>query len=148
MASKDATAAASYVAVVPQIRELMVRQQQEIGRRRPNLVTEGRDQGTVVFPGAAMKFFLDATPHERAHRRAAQLRARGEVVEYQEILSDILSRDKRDRERPVGALKPAPDAETIDTTYLSLDEVTELIVARARAGKIADGAALEAGRRA
>src|SRR6266851_445256 len=80
---KDATAAASYVAVVPAIRELMVRQQQEIGRRRP-------DQGTVVFPEAAMKFFLDATPQERARRRAAQLRARGEVVEYQEILGEIV----------------------------------------------------------
>src|SRR5205807_10335047 len=91
---KDATAAASYVAVVPAIRELLVRQQQEIGRRRPNLVTERRDQGTVVFPDAAMKFFLDAAPQERAKRRVAQLRARGEVVEYHEALSEISVRDK------------------------------------------------------
>jgi cytidylate kinase len=141
---KDATDAASYVAVVPAIRELMVRQQQEIGRRRPSLVTEGRDQGTVVFPSAAMKFFLDATPQERARRRAAQLRARGEVVEYHAILSDILARDKRDRERPVGALRPAPDAQTIDTTALTLDGVIDVIVNRVRARRAATGAAAEA----
>jgi cytidylate kinase len=129
---KDATAAASYVAVVPAIRELMVRQQQEIGRGRPSLVSEGRDQGTVVFPEAAMKFFLDATPQERAKRRAAQLRARGEVVEYQEILGEIVARDRRDRERPVGALRPAADAQIIDTTALELDQVIDLIVARVR----------------
>jgi cytidylate kinase len=147
---KDATDAASYVAVVPAIRELMVRQQQEIGRRRPSLVTEGRDQGTVVFPNAAMKFFLDATPQERARRRAAQLRARGEVVEYQAILNDIVARDKRDRERPVGALRPAADAETIDTTALTLDGVIEVIVNRVHARQAAGitRPAVEAGRQA
>jgi CMP/dCMP kinase len=148
---KDATAAASYVAVVPAIRELLVRQQQEIGRRRPSLVTEGRDQGTVVFPDAAMKFFLDASPQERAKRRAAQLRARGEVVEYQEILGEIIARDKRDRERPVGALRPAPDAQTIDTTALTLDQVIDLIVDRVRerlARQDKPRNAMEAGRNA
>jgi len=70
---KDVTAAASYVAVVPTIREQLVRQQREIGSRWHNLVTEGRDQGTVVFPDAALKFFLDATPQERAKRRASSI---------------------------------------------------------------------------
>src|SRR5205814_10171261 len=65
----DATRAASYVAVVPAVRAQLVEQQQKIGRERPNLVTEGRDQGTVVFPNAQLKFYLDATPHERARRR-------------------------------------------------------------------------------
>jgi cytidylate kinase len=125
---KDATAAASFVAVVPAIRDLMVRQQQEIGRQRPDLVTEGRDQGTVVFPDAAAKFFLDATPMERAKRRVAQLRARGDVVEFDEILKGIIARDERDRNRPVGALKPAPDARLIDTTSLTLDQVIDQIV--------------------
>lgn len=129
---KDATAAASFVAVVPAIREQLVRQQQEIGRKRPNLVTEGRDQGTVVFPDAALKFFLDATPQERAKRRVAQLRARGEIVEYNEILKDIILRDERDRNRPVGPLRPAPDAELIDTTALSQTDVIERIVSIAR----------------
>src|SRR5947207_778502 len=82
----EATRAASYVAVVPAIREMLVAQQQRIGRERQQLVTEGRDQGTVVFPQAQFKFYLDATPQERARRRAAQLRARGEIVDYNELL--------------------------------------------------------------
>ncbi len=129
---KDATTAASFVAIVPAIREQLVRQQQEIGRKRPNLVTEGRDQGTVVFPGAALKFFLDATPQERARRRVAQLRARGEIVEYSEILRDIVARDERDRNRPIGPLKPSSDAEVIDTTAMTQSQVIEQIVGRAR----------------
>jgi cytidylate kinase len=128
---KDATAAASFVAVVPAIRELLVRQQQEVGRQRTHLVTEGRDQGTVVFPDAALKFFLDATPQERAKRRVAQLRARGEMVEYNEILRDIIDRDERDRNRPVGPLKAPIGAEIIDTTTLTQGDVIDLIIARA-----------------
>ena len=129
---KDATTAASFVAVVPAIREQLVRQQQDIGRKHPNLVTEGRDQGTVVFPDAALKFFLDATPQERARRRVSQLRGRGEIVEYNEVLKDIATRDERDRNRPVGPLKPPADAEMIDTTTLTQSQVIEQIVARAK----------------
>jgi cytidylate kinase len=129
---KDATAAASFVAVVPAIRELMVRQQQDIGRNRPDLVTEGRDQGTVVFPDAAAKFFLDASPLERAKRRVAQLRARGDTVEFDEILKGIIARDERDRNRAVGALRPAADAQIIDTTSLTLEQVIDQIVDQVR----------------
>jgi cytidylate kinase len=129
---KDATSAASYVSVVPAIREMLVRQQQEIGQRWPNLVTEGRDQGTVVFPDAALKYFLDASPQERAKRRAAQLRSRGEIVDFQEILTGIIARDERDRNRAVGALRPAADAVVLDTTTMSMDEVIDLIVAEAK----------------
>lgn len=129
---KDATAAASFVAVVPAIREQLVREQQEIGRARENLVTEGRDQGTVVFPDAALKFFLDASPQERARRRVAQLRARGEMVDYLETLSGIVARDERDRNRSVGPLKPPVDAEILDTTALSQADVIEKIISRAR----------------
>src|SRR4051812_9753944 len=100
----EATKAASHVAVVPAIREVLVAEQQRIGRQRPNLVTEGRDQGTVVFPDAELKFYLDATPQERARRRVAQLRHRGEMVDYQEILSEIITRDQRDSTRAVGPL--------------------------------------------
>lgn len=128
---KDATAAASFVSVVPAIREMLVKQQQEIGRRWPNLVTEGRDQGTVVFPDAALKFFLDATPAERAKRRVTQLRSRGEIVDYKEILNGIIARDERDRNRPVGALRPAADAQIIDTTAMTMDQVIDEIVSRA-----------------
>src|SRR5918997_6378970 len=100
----EATRAASYVAQVPAIREVLVADQQKIGRERKNLVTEGRDQGTVVFPHAELKFYLDADPAERARRRVAQLRSRGEVVDYHEILNQIVARDRRDAARSVGPL--------------------------------------------
>lgn len=128
----EATRAASYVAVVPAIREMLVKQQQEIGRQRPDLVTEGRDQGTVVFPDAKLKFYLDASPAERARRRVHQLKARGEIVDYHEILNQIESRDQRDRSRSVGPLAAAKDAEVLDTTALTREQVVDHIVARAK----------------
>jgi cytidylate kinase len=129
----EATRAASYVAVVPAIREMLVKQQRDIGQSRPNLVTEGRDQGTVVFPDAELKFYLDATPAERARRRVHQLRARGEIVDYQEILNGIEARDQRDKSRSVGPLSIPADAEVIDTTNLTQDQVIAHIVDRANA---------------
>jgi cytidylate kinase len=124
----EATRAASYVAAVATIRQMLVEQQRQIGRQRKNLVTEGRDQGSVVFPDARFKFYLDATPQERARRRAAQLRARGEVVDYHEILSQIIARDHRDASRAVGPLAVPPDARIIDTTHMTQDQVVDLIV--------------------
>jgi CMP/dCMP kinase len=127
----DATGAASYVAVVPAIRHQLVEQQQMIGKQRPDLVTEGRDQGTIVFPQAQLKFYLDASPHERAKRRAKQLRDRGEIVDINQLLGQIMARDQRDSARAVGPLAAAPDALHIDTTKMSQEEVIDLIVARA-----------------
>src|ERR1700722_1540942 len=129
----EATRAASFVAVVPAIREMMVAQQRQIGRERRNLVTEGRDQGSVVFPEAELKFYLDAAPAERARRRAAQLRARGEMVDMAALLADIIARDSRDAGRAVGALTVPQGAEVIDGTNLSEDEVVDRIVAKAEA---------------
>jgi len=128
----EATRAASYVAVVPAIREQLVKQQQEIGQERGNLVTEGRDQGTVVFPDAELKFYLDATPAERARRRVHQLRGRGEIVDYQEILNGIEARDQRDKSRSVGPLSIPKDAEVVDTTTLTQEQVIDHIVDRAQ----------------
>jgi CMP/dCMP kinase len=128
----DATRAASFVALVPAVREILVKQQQEIGASRPNLVTEGRDQGTIVFPHAELKFYLDATPIERARRRAAQLRARGEVVDIAMIQDQIMDRDSRDARRAVGPLAIPADAEVIDTTNLPLQSVVDKIVDKAR----------------
>jgi cytidylate kinase len=128
----EATRAASYVAAVPAVRELLVRQQQQIGRERPDLVTEGRDQGSVVFPDAGLKFYLDASPAERARRRVAQLRRRGEVVDYNEVLSQIVARDTRDSGRAVGPLVVPKDAEVIDTTQLTEEQVVSRIIDRAR----------------
>jgi cytidylate kinase len=129
----DATRAASYVAVVPAIREMLVAQQRQIGAERQNLVTEGRDQGSVVFPQASFKFYLDASPAERARRRVAQLRARGEIVDYKEILGQIVARDTRDATRSVGPLAIPTDAEVIDTTKMSQQEVVEHMTARVQA---------------
>lgn len=131
--SAEATRAASFVAVVPAIREMLVAQQQEIGRAHRDLVTEGRDQGSVVFPAAALKIYLDATPQERARRRVAQLRARGEIVDYQEVLNGILARDQRDSTRATGPLVVPADAEKIDTTEATQEQVIDRIVARALA---------------
>lgn len=131
----EATRAASYVAVVPAIRQMLVAQQQRIGGERENLVTEGRDQGTVVFPKAEFKFYLDATPQERARRRAAQLRARGEIVDVTELLEQIVARDTRDKTRATGPLAIPRDAEVIDTTGLTEAQVVEHMVQRIDSGR-------------
>ena len=131
----EATRAASYVAVVPAIREMLVQQQRAIGRERGNVVTEGRDQGSVVFPHAECKFYLDASPAERARRRVGQLRARGDLVDYHEVLRQIESRDHRDATRAVGPLAIPPDAVVIDTTALSQDQVVGQIVEHVRASQ-------------
>jgi cytidylate kinase len=121
----EATRAASYVAVVPAIRQMLVEQQQRIGSEHPNLVTEGRDQGSVVFPDADFKFYLDATPQERARRRATQLRSRGEIVDAREILDEIIARDTRDKTRAIGPLSIPPGAQVIDSTVMTQDQVVE-----------------------
>ena len=130
--SGQATKAASYVAVVPAIRTELVRQQRQIGVARGNLVTEGRDQGSIVFPGAEFKFYLDATPAERARRRAAQLRARGEAVDIDEVLAQIVARDQRDGSRAVGPLAVPQDARVIDTTELTQEQVVSQMAAIVR----------------
>ena len=131
----DATRAASYVAVVPAIREMLVAQQRAIGGAHRDIVTEGRDQGSVVFPDAAFKFYLDATPQERARRRAAQLRHRGEIVDPGEILNQILARDHRDASRSVGPLSVPHDAIVMDTTELTQEQVIDRIVKTVQAGQ-------------
>lgn len=128
----EATRAASFVAVVPEIRQMLVEQQRRIGTERGNIVTEGRDQGSVVFPDATAKFYLDATPEERARRRVAQLRARGETVDYREILDQIVARDSRDKTRAVGPLAIPEGAIVIDTTHMTQDQVVEQIVRHIR----------------
>ena len=114
------------------IRDMLVQQQREIGQQRGNIVTEGRDQGTVVFPNAELKIYLDANPQERARRRVTQLRARGEIVDPAEILDSIIARDQRDASRSTGPLAVASDAVVIDTTNLSEPEVVDRIVTLAQ----------------
>lgn len=130
--SEAASSAASKVAVVAKVREAMVRLQQEVGRIRPRLVTEGRDQGTVVFPSAGLKIYLDATAEERAKRRKLQLEAKGERVDYGQLLAQIRERDARDSGRAVSPLRPAEGAVIVDTTPLTQEQVTARIVELAR----------------
>jgi cytidylate kinase len=128
----EVTRAASLVATVPAVREQLVREQQQIGRDHGNLLTEGRDQGTVAFPEAKLKIYLDATAEERARRRIVQLRARGETVEPGAVLAEILERDKRDASRAVGPLAVPRDAIVIDTTSITREQVVDQIVQHAR----------------
>jgi cytidylate kinase len=86
----------------------------------------------VVFPDAQLKFYLDASPQERARRRVKQLRDRGEIVDYNQILSEIVTRDQRDSSRKVGPLAVPRDAQVIDTTLMSEDQVIARLVAMAR----------------
>ena len=131
------TPATSRVAVVPAIRQQLVQQQREIARQRGNLVTEGRDQGTIVFPQAELKIYLDATPAERARRRVAQLRARGEIAEYNHLLQQIMTRDHLDATRAAGPLAVPVGAHVLDTTGLREEQVVDAIVQLARGRAIA-----------
>lgn len=113
---------ASKVSALPQVRQTLTRLQREIGAGG-RIVAEGRDTGTVVFPRAAWKFFLDASPEVRARRRAAQLRSKGEEVDEAHLLAQIVKRDRDDRERSLAPLTAAPDALIIDSTGLPVEEV-------------------------
>lgn len=116
------TLAASQVAAIEGVREQMVALQRQAACGQ-NMVTEGRDQGTIVFPEAPCKFFLTASPLVRAKRREAQLRSAGQIVPLEEILQQQQIRDDRDENRPIAPLKPAPDATIVDTTAITFDEV-------------------------
>ena len=125
--TSQVTAHVRYAADNPQVREHMVRLQQDIGRRG-DVVTEGRDQGTVVFPHAECKVFLTATPEERARRRVRDLQQRGETPSLDDVLAQQLQRDARDSNRAVGPLVRARDAVEVVTDGMSIDEVVERLV--------------------
>jgi len=108
-----------------EVREQLVRRQRKIGKRLGSLVTEGRDQGTVVFPEAQFKFYIDASPECRARRRREQLREQGVEIGYEKVLAAQRQRDRRDTDRQVGPLKPAEDAIIVDTSEMTLEEVVE-----------------------
>lgn len=136
--SNDVSRNARHAASNPAVRECLVRLQQQIGRRWGSLVTEGRDQGTVVFPDAEAKFYLDADDNVRAERRRSELAAKGQQVPLEQILDELRKRDQSDRNRAVGPLRAADDAEVIDTSRLTIaDMVDELArrVARKAVGR-------------
>ncbi|MFP1943738.1 (d)CMP kinase [Lonsdalea quercina] len=119
---------ASQTAAFPRVREALLRRQRAF-REAPGLIADGRDMGTVVFPDAAVKIFLDASAEERAQRRMLQLQAKGFSVNFERLLSEIKERDERDRNRAVAPLVPAPEALVLDSTEMSLDEVVERALA-------------------
>jgi len=122
---------ASHLARIPVVRDFLRRNQQAIGRIA-SLVAEGRDMGSVVFPTAKHKFFMDASIDVRAKRRHAQLKAMGMEEDLERIRGQIRIRDDQDRNRVVAPLKPAQDAMIIDTSALDAERVLERIVAHIR----------------
>ena len=120
------TAATSPVADSKVVRLHLAQHQRAIAAGR-NMVCEGRDQGTVVFPDAACKFFLKADPVERARRRQRDMAARGEVLDLDAVLRAQEERDRRDASRDLGPMVPAPDAILLDSTHLELARVVDLM---------------------
>lgn len=121
------TEASRYVADCPGVRQRLVAWQRAFAERA-DTVTEGRDQGTIVFPDAHRKFFVTASEQERARRRHAELIARGASIELATVLSDQRQRDARDAARAIAPMKPADDAEVVDTTGLTIEAVVESLL--------------------
>jgi CMP/dCMP kinase len=134
--SADVARAASQVAVVPGVRTVLVDQQRRAGQAG-GVVMEGRDIGTVVFPDAHLKIFLDASPEVRAERRRREYLAQGQAVDVSAMLEQVRERDRRDRERATSPLVRAADAVLVDNTAMDSEETARLIVLLAR-GKGAD----------
>lgn len=118
-----------YVARTPGVREVLVAGQREFAAKAGDVVAEGRDQGTVVFPDADVKFFLDADPEVRARRRQLELEERGQVRSYRDVLREITERDRRDATRDVSPLKAAADAVVVDTTDMMIEQMVDSLAA-------------------
>ena len=129
--TQEVANAASKVAAFPRVREALLRRQRAF-RELPGLIADGRDMGTVVFPDAPVKIFLDSSADERAHRRMRQLQEKGFDVNFERLLSEIKERDDRDRNRAVAPLVPAADALVLDSTELNIEQVIEKALQYAR----------------
>ncbi len=128
----EVTGVVSAIAGIRELRELMVVRQREIARKHPRLVTEGRDQGSVVFPDARVKFYLDASPEVRAERRARQLAELGQVVDVGALRREIMARDQSDMQRVDGPLVRPAGALLIDTSHHTREQVIEELEAQVR----------------
>nr|PRI32069.1 Cytidylate kinase [Haemophilus influenzae] len=126
--TQEVADAASKVAVFQKVRSALLQLQQDFAKNN-GLIADGRDMGTVVFPNAQVKLFLDASAEERAKRRYKQLQNKGINGNFAQILADIKERDFRDRNREVAPLKPADDALLLDSTTLSIGEVIDQALA-------------------
>jgi cytidylate kinase len=131
----EVSPAASKVSAIPGVRRALVEKQRQMGAAG-SVVMEGRDIGTVVFPNAAVKIFLDANPGVRAARRVRELEEKGTAPPAAEVAREIRERDRRDSTRADSPLTQAPDAVRLDTTALSLDQVEQAIleIVKTRAG--------------
>ncbi|HSV27034.1 MAG TPA: (d)CMP kinase [Sedimentisphaerales bacterium] len=124
----EVTANVKYIAASSKMRERLVKMQRNFAYPKHKIITEGRDQGTVVFPDAHLKFFLTADLDERSRRRHAELTVSGKAGEPAETRAALESRDQSDMSRSVGPLKPADDAIVIDTTAMTIEDVLEKLL--------------------
>ncbi len=127
--TQEMSMAASQVSSIPAVRTFLTEMQRRYGEKE-NIVAEGRDMGTVVFPMAAWKFFLDASPEVRARRRFDQLEERGETVNFEKLLAETIERDYKDSHRDIAPLVPAKDAVIISTDTVDAAGVTAQIIRR------------------
>ncbi|MDP6636843.1 MAG: (d)CMP kinase [Phycisphaerae bacterium] len=123
--TRQITSLTRYTAGSALVRSVLVELQRKIGRELGSFVTEGRDQGSVVFPDADVKFYLDASPEIRARRRTDELQAAGTNADYDQILQSIIDRDRRDIARKIGPLVKPDQAVVIDTSDMDINQVTE-----------------------
>ncbi len=128
----DVTRLVSPVAAIDKLRQEMVKKQRQIAMAHPRLVTEGRDQGSVVFPDADVKFYMFASARVRAERRADQLRAAGREADVDRLEQEIQQRDDSDTRRTVGPLTCPADAERIDTSDMGFDQVVDALEAHVK----------------
>lgn len=112
---------ASLVSAIPAVRQYLFETQQSMAKKF-NVIMDGRDIGTVVLPNAEVKIFLTASPEVRARRRYNELLQRGQNVDFDQVLADVIKRDEQDMNRPVAPLKPAEDSIIIDTSEFTFDE--------------------------
>jgi cytidylate kinase len=125
--SEECSTKASRIAVVAPLRAALLQKQRDF-RRLPGLVCDGRDIGSVVFPDAALKVYLTASPEVRAQRRTNQLKEKGMCAKMQDVINELKHRDERDSARPVAPLRHYSDARLLDTTVLSIDEAVNQVV--------------------
>jgi len=137
--TEPVSVAASNVAAIPAVRAAILGLQRAM-QKDPGLVADGRDMGTVVFPAAPLKIYLDASADVRAERRYIQLKNKGLSANVRALLASIQARDERDKRRAVSPLKPAADAVLIDSTELSIDEVLDRVHSEAIRRRLVGGA--------
>lgn len=131
--SQEVSRSVSLVAMVPEVRRRMVELQKAMAERG-GVVMEGRDIGTVVLPDAPVKIFLTASMPERAKRRREELAAKGNIIDQAQMEEEIKKRDHIDTTRETAPLIPASDAEIIDSTYFTVEQVVDMIITRVSAG--------------